>query len=194
MENIIRDLLTLSQLETRASSKQQSAIQLCSLLREVKQDAEQVFADKQQVIKIDCTDDIYINGNLSELYSAISNLALNACKYTQPQGLIDLTVTRNSQGLSIVVSDNGPGIAPHHIPRLTERFYRVDESRSADTGGTGLGLAIVKHVLARHSGKLEISSQPGKGSQFTCQLPTERLVEAKSPDPDTEQLRVPVES
>jgi two-component system phosphate regulon sensor histidine kinase PhoR len=192
MENIIRDLLTLSQLETRASSKQQSAIQLCSLLREVKQDAEQVFADKQQGIKIDCADDVYINGNLSELYSAISNLVLNACKYTQPQGLIELTVTRSSQGLSIVVSDNGPGIAPHHIPRLTERFYRVDESRSADTGGTGLGLAIVKHVLARHNGKLEISSQPGKGSQFTCQLPTERLVEAKSPD--NELHRVSVES
>lgn len=192
MENIIRDLLTLSQLETRASSKQQSAIQLCSLLREVKQDAEQVFADKQQSIKIDCADDVYINGNLSELYSAISNLALNACKYTQPRGMIELTVTRNLQGLQIVVSDNGPGIAPHHIPRLTERFYRVDESRSADTGGTGLGLAIVKHVLARHNGKLEISSQPGKGSQFTCQLPTERLVEAKSPD--LEQHRIPVES
>jgi two-component system, OmpR family, phosphate regulon sensor histidine kinase PhoR len=179
MENIIRDLLTLSQLETRASSKQQSAIQLCSLLREVKQDAEQVFAEKEQTIKIDCEDDIYLNGNLSELYSAISNLVLNASKYTQRLGLIDMTVSRGAQGLAIIVSDNGPGIAPHHIPRLTERFYRVDESRSADTGGTGLGLAIVKHVLARHNGKLEISSQPGKGSQFTCLLPPERIVDAQ---------------
>ncbi len=177
MENIIRDLLTLSQLETRASSKQQSAIQLCSLLREVKQDAEQVFADKEHLITLDCKDDIYVNGNLSELYSAISNLVLNAAKYTQAHGSIDLKVEKGTNSLSITVNDNGPGIAPQHIPRLTERFYRVDESRSADTGGTGLGLAIVKHVLARHNGKLEISSQPGKGSQFTCLLPVERLVE-----------------
>lgn len=177
MENIIRDLLTLSQLETRASSKQQTAIQLCSLLREVKQDAEQVFADKQQNIKLDCPDNIYVNGNLSELYSAISNLVLNAAKYTQSQGTIDLKVDKSDKGLAIIVRDNGPGIAPHHIPRLTERFYRVDESRSADTGGTGLGLAIVKHVLARHNGKLEINSEPGKGSRFTCVLPVERIVE-----------------
>ncbi|MDP3516322.1 MAG: phosphate regulon sensor histidine kinase PhoR [Pseudohongiella sp.] len=191
MENIIRDLLTLSQLETRASSKQQSAIQLCSLLREVKQDAEQVFADKAHIITLDCADDIYVNGNLSELYSAISNLVLNAAKYTQAHGSIVLRVEKSTRGLSIAVSDNGPGIAPHHIPRLTERFYRVDESRSADTGGTGLGLAIVKHVLARHNGKLEISSQPGKGSQFTCLLPVERIVEpsgltAITPTPGTQ--------
>ncbi|MDP2380217.1 MAG: ATP-binding protein, partial [Pseudohongiella sp.] len=107
----------------------------------------------------------------------ISNLVLNAAKYTQAHGSIVLRVEKSTRGLSIAVSDNGPGIAPHHIPRLTERFYRVDESRSADTGGTGLGLAIVKHVLARHNGKLEISSQPGKGSQFTCLLPVERIVE-----------------
>ncbi|MBC53807.1 MAG: PAS domain-containing sensor histidine kinase [Gammaproteobacteria bacterium] len=178
MENIIRDLLTLSQLETRSASKQLSAVQLQSLLREIKQDAEQVSQDKKQAFRLDCDPDIYIRGNINELYSAISNLAINAAKYTQTGGTIDLSASKSSDGLRIDVSDNGPGIEAHHIPRLTERFYRVDESRSTDTGGTGLGLAIVKHVLARHGGRLEISSKVGQGSQFSCLLPADRVLTA----------------
>lgn len=175
MENIIRDLLTLSQLETRSASKQQNAIQLPSLLREIKHDAEQVFSEKNHQITLNCPPDIYVRGNMNELYSAISNLVLNAAKYTPEQGQIALQVTRSPDGLRVSVKDNGPGIAAHHIPRLTERFYRVDESRSTDTGGTGLGLAIVKHVLARHGGKLEIRSEVGKGSEFICHLPADRV-------------------
>ena len=175
MENIIRDLLTLSQLETRSASKQQNSIQLVSLLREIKHDAEQVFSDKHHQISLECASDIYVRCNMNELYSAISNLVLNAAKYTPENGLIALHVAHSSEGLRISVRDNGPGIAAHHIPRLTERFYRVDESRSTDTGGTGLGLAIVKHVLARHGGKLEIRSEVGKGSEFICHLPSERI-------------------
>lgn len=175
MENIIKDLLTLSQLETRATSKDQSSIQLLSLLREIKNDAVQVFSEKQHQITLNCSENIHIKGNLNELYSAVSNLVLNAAKYTQPQGTITLNVTLNTNGLKISVKDNGPGISSQHIPRLTERFYRVDESRSSDTGGTGLGLAIVKHVLARHGGKLEIRSEPGNGSEFICHFPPERV-------------------
>lgn len=178
MENIIRDLLTLSQLETRSASKQLSAVQLLSLLREIKQDAEQVSQDKKQSFQLECDPDIYIRGNINELYSAISNLAINAAKYTQAGGRIDLSALRSNDGLSINVTDNGPGIEAHHIPRLTERFYRVDESRSTDTGGTGLGLAIVKHVLARHGGRLVISSKVGEGSQFSCLLPADRVLTA----------------
>ncbi|MDO8908235.1 MAG: phosphate regulon sensor histidine kinase PhoR [Pseudohongiella sp.] len=178
MENIIKDLLTLSQLETRATSKDQSTIQLLSLLREIKNDAEQVFSEKQHRITLNCAEHIQIKGNLNELYSAVSNLVLNAAKYTPAQGHIALDVIQNNNGLKISVTDDGPGIEPQHIPRLTERFYRVDESRSSDTGGTGLGLAIVKHVLARHGGKLEIRSEPGKGSEFICHFPPERVTPA----------------
>ena len=180
MENIIKDLLTLSQLETRATSRDQSSIQLLSLLREIKNDAEQVFNEKNQKITLNCADSIQIRGNLNELYSAVSNLVLNAAKYTQAGGAISLDVTSDNNGLKISVIDNGPGISAQHIPRLTERFYRVDESRSADTGGTGLGLAIVKHVLARHGGKLEIRSEPGKGSEFICHLPPDRVTRAQT--------------
>jgi two-component system, OmpR family, phosphate regulon sensor histidine kinase PhoR len=178
MESIIKDLLTLSQLETRATSKDQSSIQLLSLLREIKNDAEQVFSEKSHSITLSCVGNIQIKGNLNELYSAVSNLVLNAAKYTPPKGHIALEVIQNNNGLKIIVKDDGPGIAPQHIPRLTERFYRVDESRSSDTGGTGLGLAIVKHVLARHGGKLEIRSEPGKGSEFICHFPPERVISA----------------
>lgn len=175
MENIIKDLLTLSQLETRATSRDQSSIQLLALLREIRNDAEQVFSDKHHQITLNCAADLQVLGNLNELYSAISNLVLNAAKYTPAGGNISLEAISNRNGLKISVRDDGPGILPQHIPRLTERFYRVDESRSSDTGGTGLGLAIVKHVLARHGGKLEIHSEPGKGSEFSCHLPPDRV-------------------
>jgi two-component system, OmpR family, phosphate regulon sensor histidine kinase PhoR len=176
MENIIRDLLTLSRLETRASSEQQTAVHIRSLMLDIKHDAERVFADKKQKFKLNSAKDIYLQGSQVELYSAISNLVLNAAKYTQDAGEIKLSaVVHDDDGLTISVSDNGPGIASHHIPRLTERFYRLDESRSTDTGGTGLGLAIVKHVVARHGGRLDITSELGKGSCFTCHFPADRV-------------------
>ncbi|MDT8428544.1 MAG: phosphate regulon sensor histidine kinase PhoR [Pseudomonadales bacterium] len=179
MENIIRDLLTLSQLETKSVSRQQTSISVASFLREIKTDAEQLFPEKNHRINIECEDDCELAGNISELYSAISNLVFNAAKYTQNEGLIILRCIPAGNPPTIEVIDNGPGIAAHHIPRLTERFYRVDESRSTDTGGTGLGLAIVKHVLARHSANLVIASTLGKGSHFTCQFPAERLHPAR---------------
>lgn len=176
MENIVRDLLTLSRLETKAPAKEQDRIDVNSLLRELKGDAEQVFENKSHSFELESDQDLYLRGNSSELYSAISNLLFNAAKYTPENGAIKLVAKLCDKGLNVEVIDNGVGIAQQHIPRLTERFYRVDESRSTDTGGTGLGLAIVKHVLARHGAHLEIHSELGKGSRFVCHFPKERLL------------------
>lgn len=176
MENIVRDLLTLSRLETKAPAKEQDRIDVNSLLRELKGEAEQVFENKSHSFEIESDPDLYLRGDSSELYSAISNLLFNAAKYTPENGAIKLVAKLCDKGLNVEVIDNGVGIAQQHIPRLTERFYRVDESRSTDTGGTGLGLAIVKHVLARHGAHLEIHSELGKGSRFVCHFPKERLL------------------
>jgi len=179
MENIVRDLLTLSRLETKSLPKIQDNVDMLALLREIKGEAEQVFAEKSHVFELQNDSNYLLRGSQVELYSAISNLVFNAAKYTPPRGRIAISLLRTDAGMDIEVKDNGPGIAQHHIPRLTERFYRIDESRSTETGGTGLGLAIVKHVVARHGGRLEITSAPGKGSRFTCHFPTERLIEAQ---------------
>lgn len=175
MESIVRDLLTLSRLETKAVSKEQEAVDVASLLREVVNEAQQVFENKHHNFTIDTPNGVAISGNRSELYSAISNLVFNAAKYTAETGHIALSAIGIDGALNICVEDDGDGIAQNHIPRLTERFYRVDESRSTDTGGTGLGLAIVKHVLARHGATLSIESEIKKGSRFICHFPSERV-------------------
>lgn len=176
MESIVRDLLTLSGLETNAPAHDQESIDIAALLQEIKNEAELLFADKSQEFIVHEIPHIYLRGSLSELYSAISNLVFNAAKYTQEHGKIALSAQLSATGVDIAVLDNGAGIAEQHIARLTERFYRVDESRSTDTGGTGLGLAIVKHALARHGASLEVDSELGKGSRFVCHFPKERLV------------------
>ena len=117
-----------------------------------------------------------IAGVPAELQSALSNLVNNAVRYTPGGGSIEVQWLRKEDGSAVFsVHDTGPGIAPEHIPRLTERFYRVDRSRSRETGGTGLGLAIVKHVLQRHGATLDIASTPGKGSVFSVTFPANRL-------------------
>lgn len=177
MENIIRDLLTLTQLETKSVSRQRTAIDMHALLEEIRGDAEQLFSEREHAYIVECDPAIRLQGNRNELYSALSNLAFNAAKYTPLSGTITLHGTLEPEGELVVdVADNGPGIEARHIPRLTERFYRVDESRSTDTGGTGLGLAIVKHVLARHGATLEIRSEPGRGSHFLCHFPADRVI------------------
>ncbi len=178
MENIIHDLLTLSRLETNSPSKKQSSVHINALLHEILADAEQAYAYKMQHFEIQCDVDYYIIGNTQELYSAFSNLVLNAARYTSDEGAIIVKCYAGAKGFNVEVQDNGIGIAAQHIPRLTERFYRVDDSRSTETGGTGLGLAIVKHSLARHDASLNIFSEPGKGSRFVCQFPVQRMVEA----------------
>jgi two-component system phosphate regulon sensor histidine kinase PhoR len=119
-----------------------------------------------------------IRGSAAEIESVIRNLLSNAVRHTPADGAIHLTWRRAEQGAELLVADTGEGIAEEFIPRITERFFRVDQGRSRTEGGVGLGLAIVKHVLARHDAELEIDSKPGEGSRFTCRFPARRLVDS----------------
>jgi two-component system phosphate regulon sensor histidine kinase PhoR len=124
-----------------------------------------------------------------EIRSAFTNLVTNAIRYTPAGGDILVTWGVEEGVPALRVRDNGEGIAPEHIPRLTERFYRVDRSRSRSSGGTGLGLAIVKHVLQRHQGRLEITSEPGEGSTFSCVFPATRLAPASGRSAEVTPIR-----
>jgi len=171
MSLLINDLLVLSKLETTEAGHNQKELELEPLLISIKNEADALGNDKQQTIRLQCDEPIRILANEKEIHSAFSNLAINAVKYTPENGVIDLHLWKNENHVYFSVTDNGPGIDSKHLPRLTERFYRVDASRNSATGGTGLGLAIVKHVLLRHDGELKITSELGKGSTFTCVLP-----------------------
>jgi two-component system phosphate regulon sensor histidine kinase PhoR len=175
MQRLIQDLLTLSALETGAPMPQEEPVDVALLLEEVQQEAE-VVSGGRHVIELDCATQARLLGNAKELYSAFANLAINAVRYTPAGGHIRIGWRQRGSVVEYVVADDGIGIAPEHIPRLTERFYRVDRGRSRETGGTGLGLAIVKHVVSRHQGDLLIDSQPGRGSRFTACFPARRLV------------------
>lgn len=185
MENIVRDLLMLSSLETKGQTRKQDVIELKSLFSEIENDTKQMFKDKAHTFELSCDPSLAIVGKRSELYSAISNLVVNAAKYTPAGGHIKLSADLAVESLDIAVQDNGIGIENHHIPRLTERFYRIDGSRSSDTGGTGLGLAIVKHILARHDAELEIESNYGEGSCFICRLPLSRVASSSTAETAT---------
>ena len=128
-------------------------------------------------ISLEMDNELCLLGEESELQSAFSNLIFNAVIHTPPKTRIDISWGREGDEARLRVEDSGPGIEQKHLPRLTERFYRVDKARSRQSGGTGLGLAIVKHILARHDGELRISSQPGVGSQFVCAFPIEMILE-----------------
>jgi len=182
MENVVRDLLMLSVLETKGLTRTQDIIEPQSLFSEIKSDTQQMFKDKAHTFELVCPPSLFVVGKRSELYSAISNLVVNAVKYTPAGGHIKLSANKGVDSLNITVEDNGIGIESHHISRLTERFYRIDSSRSSDTGGTGLGLAIVKHVLARHEADLEINSTYGEGSCFICRLPLNRATSNSAND------------
>ena len=171
MENLVNDLLLLSSLETKAMPGKKDTCNLLDILTLVTNDTQNTFSRKDHEYKLSCSSSIEIEGDSTELQSAISNLASNAAKYTKDNGLIEIGANIDRNTLNIFVKDNGVGIINEHIPRLTERFYRVDTSRSSETGGTGLGLAIVKHILIRHDAELEIHSYPGQGSCFTCKFP-----------------------
>ncbi len=175
MQRLIEDLLILSRLENEQSIVNEKAVEVTSLLRGILQDAESLSAGRHQ-IKLNIASQDQLLGSEEELRSAFGNLISNAIRYTPDSGEININwEKRDGQGL-FFVQDSGIGIEPEHIPRLTERFYRVDSSRSRETGGTGLGLAIVKHVLSRHQARLEITSQVGKGSRFTIWFPAKRLI------------------
>jgi len=174
MQRLIDDLLTLSALESEHSALQEAEFAVVPLLLELSSDAKALSAGRHQVT-LEIQDPANVIGSRDELASAFGNLVSNAVRYTPDGGSISLEWRVTSAGGELSVSDTGIGILAEHIPRLRERFYRVDRSRSRATGGTGLGLAIVKHVLMRHQAELLIESAPAQGSRFTVRLPARRV-------------------
>lgn len=174
MQHQLNDLLLLAKLEATDPPASAKPVNVSALLESIRNDAVALSAEQQHAISLDTDTTLALRGSESELRSAFSNLLFNAVKYSPPGGRIHLRWWQDEYGAHLAVEDSGIGIEPKHLPRLTERFYRVDSSRASSTGGTGLGLAIVKHVLLRHQGRLDIDSTPGKGSTFTCSFPHSR--------------------
>ncbi|HKU45874.1 MAG TPA: phosphate regulon sensor histidine kinase PhoR, partial [Burkholderiales bacterium] len=174
MQRIIDDLLTLSALDSAPPASGEVRVPMRPLVERLKADAEALSKGKH-ILKMQVDTDQDLLGIESELASAFGNLVSNAIRYTPAGGTVTLAWRESAEGARFSVEDTGIGIEAEHIPRLTERFYRVDRSRSRETGGTGLGLAIAKHALARHDATLEIESQPGKGSRFSARFPARRL-------------------
>ena len=183
MQSLVDDLLTLSRLEGSPIPGFTNSIVLSQLVEACQSEAQQLskllFQEKISQVIVFETDPVIQNylllGEPRELQSALSNLVSNAVRYTPQGGRIEVHTFLSADGnLNLQVKDTGPGIAPEHLPRLTERFYRVDRSRSRESGGTGLGLAIVKHVMQRHGGQLQITSIAGQGSCFNLVFPPTR--------------------
>jgi two-component system phosphate regulon sensor histidine kinase PhoR len=175
MQRIIDDLLTLSALESAPQPPWDRQIPMDTVLASLRADAEALSGGRHR-ISLDATGGWDLLGAESEIAGALRNLVTNAIRYTPDGGEVRLIWRASEAGASFAVEDSGIGIEAEHIPRLTERFYRVDNSRSRETGGTGLGLAIVKHALLRHQASLQIESEPGKGSRFTVQFPARRVI------------------
>jgi two-component system phosphate regulon sensor histidine kinase PhoR len=175
MQTLVGDLLTLAQLEGSPRPAADRWVSIAKLLAHAESDAQALSAGRHTLSFRGGYDGL-LAGSESELLSAIGNLVSNAVRYTPSGGRVDVSFTLRADGAGEVeVRDTGIGISRDHLPRLTERFYRVDGSRSRDTGGTGLGLSIVKHVVQRHGGELEVASVPGKGSSFKLVLPAIRV-------------------
>lgn len=171
MATLVDQLLTLSRLDEQADPAQFEPVDMPALLRRLQAQAERL-ADHPLQIELAVDDNLWLRGIPGDLHSVAANLVYNAVKYTPAGGRVCIVWHRVPQGAELAVSDTGPGIAPEHLPRLTERFYRVDAGRTRPAGGTGLGLAIVKHALQRHHSELQIDSTPGEGSRFSTVFPT----------------------
>ena len=182
MQTLVSDLLMLSRLEGSPPPGLTEWVSLPSIMAQLAQDGAALStsvsgdAKPAHVITFDYPGGVEVAGGASEILSATGNLVSNAIRYTPAGGTVRVTTAvLPDGGLAFSVVDSGPGVAPEHIPRLTERFYRVDRSRSRDTGGTGLGLAIVKHVAQRHDAQLKIESVLGRGTSFTLIFPSSRV-------------------
>ena len=182
MQTLVNDLLTLSRLEGSPLPGAGEAIDLRALMTQCEAEARGLSnlmhpADERpQTLRFGAAPMFDLTGSANELRSAVSNLINNAVRYTPGGGLIEVQWQRLPDGgARLVVTDSGPGIAPQHLPRLGERFYRVDRSRSRESGGTGLGLAITKHVAQRHGGELQIRSELGHGWTFALEFPPQRV-------------------
>src|SRR5439155_4090861 len=175
MQRLVADLLTLSTLESEHNLLTDERFAIVPLMLELSNEAK-ALSKGQHELSLDIGDAATVLGSRDELASAFGNLISNAIRYTPARGCIAIAWRVDTDGSGVFsVTDSGIGVAADHLPRLTERFYRVDRSRSRATGGTGLGLAIVKHVLLRHQAELDVASEPGKGSVFTVRLPRERV-------------------
>lgn len=174
MKTLVEDLLTLAKLEGNPEPPVSQVVNMPNMLARLKLDAEGLSHGKHQ-INFQSQSERNVLGDDMELYSAFGNLVSNAIRYTPTGGKIEVIWQETHDGIQLCVADTGPGIAAEHIPRLTERFYRVDRSRSRETGGTGLGMAIVKHVINRHHGELKIESTVGLGSRFYLCFPKQRI-------------------
>ncbi len=175
MKNLVEDLLTLANLEANTQPAPMNSISMSYLMSLIKNDAYALSQGKHS-LNFDLKTPCNLFGEEREVLSAFSNLVSNAIRYTPNVGSVSATWSVNAAGEGeFTVTDTGPGISSEHIPRLTERFYRVDRSRSRETGGTGLGLAIVKHVANRHQANLVIESTPGRGSTFILRFPPVRI-------------------
>ncbi|NLQ17208.1 phosphate regulon sensor histidine kinase PhoR [Marinomonas sp. M1K-6] len=173
MEQLIEDLLLLSRLEGNDKREESQWFNLIDVVHAISNVTAPMLTDKH-TLSADIPDDARIYGSYKDLYSAFSNLIVNAIKYSPDGGTIQIKWESGEFNGVFSVKDSGLGIEPRYIPRLTERFFRVDKGRGSKTGGTGLGLAIVKHVLLHHDAKLHIRSQPGVGSTFSCYFPANR--------------------
>ena len=176
MSTLVNDLLELSRLETDAPAESgERPVDVAEVVRRVRNEAL-AQCDGERIIETDLDEVLGLAGVENELYSAFSNLVFNAVRYTDAGGRIRIRWRREPDGdARFCVADDGIGIEAKHVPFITQRFYRVDPSRSRSQGGTGLGLAIVKHVLNRHEARLRIDSEPGEGSEFCCIFPDSRL-------------------
>jgi two-component system phosphate regulon sensor histidine kinase PhoR len=184
MQTLVQDLLTLSRLEGSPLPTHQEWVPAFALWQTCEAEGRALSnlltppegPAQDLVFVAGGLADCQVAGSRTELLSAMSNLVSNAIRYTPAGGRVHVSWQCQEDGQMVfAVEDSGPGIAPEHIPRITERFYRVDRSRSRETGGTGLGLAIVKHVVQRHGGHLTIHSVPGQGSRFAFALPADRV-------------------
>lgn len=175
MDKIIDELLELSRLESTGTADQKHFVDVASLIRKVS-DPQSRNADSAE-IRLQIETSVGLLGSATEIESVIQNLLDNALRHTPVDGVVTVTWRRTDAAAELIVSDSGEGIAAEHIPRLTERFFRVDPGRSREGGGVGLGLSIVKHVLGRHDAELDIKSELGAGTRFTCIFPRARVSE-----------------
>jgi two-component system phosphate regulon sensor histidine kinase PhoR len=178
MARLIDDLLSLSRVEMSEHRRPVDEVDLLAVVKQAADLMQPLAHEKKVTVTFDApSSPVMVAGDRDELLRVVENLTENAIKYGQAGGRVELVITAEAAGsqpcveCQLAVRDFGPGIAAEHLPRLTERFYRVDASASRETGGTGLGLAIVKHILNRHRGRLGIESEPGKGSIFRVTLP-----------------------
>lgn len=174
MEQLIEDLLLLSRLESNDKREENQWHKISNIINSITNAMGPILKDSHS-LSLQIPEEAHLYGSYKELYSAFSNLIVNAIKYSPDGGAITVKWESSEFNGVFSVQDSGIGIDPRYIPRLTERFFRVDKGRGSKTGGTGLGLAIVKHVLLHHEAKLQIRSQPGFGSTFSCHFPANRI-------------------